>query len=384
MYVSNENATLVDVYFDDIVMTHTKGNVVQYNEYYPFGLQTANSWTRESNTGNNFLANGGTELNTTSNLYDLQYRNYDPVLGRMNQVDPMATKYASLSPYNFSFNDPVIFNDRNGADPLAYWKQLGAAVDKKNNTEQRNTEGFRSTNNNRYMYGVVGDDDLFPKYGSGGNGALKALDNYMSFGSHLAKLRNVVSKFFSSLANSGTKLEASQDALNKFLKSNFGSAYKKYKEIWTFDDLGKHAKGRRIIDGKETDNSGRTTRNGRQIMVYIGETAFESEEKLYLTIGHEFIHVFLMGNGQMDKWYDEFDHNWDIPERLSEFYAYGWTTQAATKLNFKDEQGRLYDLGASRTILEMFNPESKFYIPREPFYKELLNANKNGIDLWNR
>jgi len=34
-YVSNENTTLVDVYFDDVVMTHTKGNVVQYNEYYP-------------------------------------------------------------------------------------------------------------------------------------------------------------------------------------------------------------------------------------------------------------------------------------------------------------------------------------------------------------
>lgn len=118
MYVSNESATLVDVYFDDVTMTHTKNNIVQYNEYYPFGMQTANSWTRENTLGNNFLANGGTELNTTSNLYDLEYRNYDPVLGRMNQVDPMASKYASLTPYNFSFNDPVTFNDPNGADPL--------------------------------------------------------------------------------------------------------------------------------------------------------------------------------------------------------------------------------------------------------------------------
>jgi len=92
-------------------------NVIQYNEYYPFGLQTANSWTRENVTGNNFLGNGGTELNTTSNLYDLDYRNYDPILGRMNGVDPMATKYASLTPYNFSFNDPVTFNDPSGADP---------------------------------------------------------------------------------------------------------------------------------------------------------------------------------------------------------------------------------------------------------------------------
>ncbi len=51
---------------DDITMTHTKSNDIQYNvyppkrqrrgEYYPFGMQTANSWTRENATGNNFLA----------------------------------------------------------------------------------------------------------------------------------------------------------------------------------------------------------------------------------------------------------------------------------------------------------------------------------------
>jgi RHS repeat-associated protein len=116
---ADENATLADVYFDDVTMTHTKGNVIQYNEYYPFGMQTANSWTRENTTGNNFLANGGTELNTTSNLYDLAYRHYDPVLGRMNGVDPMAVAYGSVLPYNYSFNDPVSLNDPSGADPYA-------------------------------------------------------------------------------------------------------------------------------------------------------------------------------------------------------------------------------------------------------------------------
>jgi len=103
-------------------MSFTPGNIIQYSENYPFlpiaiRMQTANSWTRENTTGNNFLGNGGTELNTTSNLYDLAYRNYDPILGRMNQIDPMATKYASLTPYNFSFNDPVTFTDPSGADP---------------------------------------------------------------------------------------------------------------------------------------------------------------------------------------------------------------------------------------------------------------------------
>jgi len=78
---------------NDVTMTLTPNNVIQYNacpteakrrrEYYPFvpiaiGMQTANSWTRDTATKNNFLGNGGTELNTTSQLYDLEYRNYDP------------------------------------------------------------------------------------------------------------------------------------------------------------------------------------------------------------------------------------------------------------------------------------------------------------------
>ncbi len=117
VYVSNENSTLVEVYFDDVVVTQTKTNLIQGNEYYPFGMQTANSWTREAVTGNNYLANGGTELNTTTQLYDLDFRNYDPALGRMYGVDPVAAKYASLTPYNYSFNNPTAFSDVSGADP---------------------------------------------------------------------------------------------------------------------------------------------------------------------------------------------------------------------------------------------------------------------------
>jgi RHS repeat-associated protein len=87
-------------------------------DYYPFGLQTANSWTRENTTTNNFLYNGGTELNTTTSVYDLHYRNYDPALGRMNQVDPLASKYAGQTPYNYAFNSPTVMNDPLGDESV--------------------------------------------------------------------------------------------------------------------------------------------------------------------------------------------------------------------------------------------------------------------------
>ncbi len=117
VYLSYEDQSNNYVYFDDFKVTHTKGNVIQSNEYYPFGMQTASSWTRDNVTGNNFLGNGGTELNTTSQVYDLDYRNYDPILGRMNQTDPLADQFSSLSPYHYSYNNPVGFNDPSGALP---------------------------------------------------------------------------------------------------------------------------------------------------------------------------------------------------------------------------------------------------------------------------
>jgi hypothetical protein len=89
----------------------------------------------------------------------------------MNGVDPMATKYASLSPYNYSFNDPVTFSDVSGADPLDYWIKVRGWVERNNYNQQ----GFRGSD--RYRLGIQGDDDLmygssFPRYGPGGINSL--------------------------------------------------------------------------------------------------------------------------------------------------------------------------------------------------------------------
>jgi RHS repeat-associated protein len=121
--VSNEQQYQRDMYFDDVTMSYTPSAIIQGNEYYPFGLQTANSWTRDGSS-NNYLANGSTEFNPTSSVYDLDFRNYDPVLGRLNQVDPLATNDVSLSPYHYSFNNPVRFIDPSGA-----WGDNGEVAD---------------------------------------------------------------------------------------------------------------------------------------------------------------------------------------------------------------------------------------------------------------
>ncbi|HEY9047597.1 MAG TPA: DUF6443 domain-containing protein [Ohtaekwangia sp.] len=101
------------VYFDDFTVTHTKTSVIQYNEYYPFGLQTADSWTRD-NSSNNFLYNEGSELNQTSGFYDLPFRNYDASLGRFFQVDPLSYQDNATSPFAYAGNNPVVFTDPSG------------------------------------------------------------------------------------------------------------------------------------------------------------------------------------------------------------------------------------------------------------------------------
>jgi RHS repeat-associated protein len=113
LYISNENPSVVDVYFDDVKMSLKATQVIQSTEYYPFGMQTQNSWTRPG-ASNNYLYNESSELNTTSGLYDLPYRNYDPSLGRFFQIDPMAAEDHSVSPYVFGRNNPISNTDPSG------------------------------------------------------------------------------------------------------------------------------------------------------------------------------------------------------------------------------------------------------------------------------
>ncbi|MCO5272717.1 MAG: hypothetical protein M9954_13750 [Cyclobacteriaceae bacterium] len=69
-------------------MTYTKSQVVQSNNYYAFGLQTSQSWTRMDTKPNQYLYNAGSELNVATSNYDMMFRSYDPAIGRMSGVDP--------------------------------------------------------------------------------------------------------------------------------------------------------------------------------------------------------------------------------------------------------------------------------------------------------
>ncbi|MEP2512455.1 MAG: DUF6443 domain-containing protein, partial [Reichenbachiella sp.] len=126
LYVSNESTNNAEVYFDDFKVTHTESKVVQSNDFYPFGLN-AESFSRTSNIPNKFLYNAGAELNETSGNYETFYRHYDPVLGRFNAIDPLASQFVSWTPYHYGYSNPITFNDPLGdkAAPTYEWAPSG-------------------------------------------------------------------------------------------------------------------------------------------------------------------------------------------------------------------------------------------------------------------
>ena len=51
VYLSNENGTPVEVFFDDFKVNHFPSDIVQKDDYYPFGM-TFNSYNRENKLEN--------------------------------------------------------------------------------------------------------------------------------------------------------------------------------------------------------------------------------------------------------------------------------------------------------------------------------------------
>jgi RHS repeat-associated protein len=116
IWLSNENPTPVEVYFDDFKVTQVKSPVIQQDDYYAFGL-VAESYSRENSLPNQYKYNS-MELQDELNLgwYDYIARQYDPAIGRFLSVDPHADNSRRWSPYSYAYNNPIRFIDPDGMD----------------------------------------------------------------------------------------------------------------------------------------------------------------------------------------------------------------------------------------------------------------------------
>jgi RHS repeat-associated protein len=74
-----------------------------------------------------------TKTEGTGNSYDFGARMYDPRVGRWLAKDPLSGKFPDISPYSFSFNDPIIFKDPDGKAPKSTCYLAGRIIKQNNN-----------------------------------------------------------------------------------------------------------------------------------------------------------------------------------------------------------------------------------------------------------
>ncbi|MEL7146298.1 MAG: DUF6443 domain-containing protein, partial [Bacteroidota bacterium] len=120
IHLIEDDALLTDYNFDlkdhlgnSRVTLDERGNVIQRDDYYPFGL-TFNSW--HVSPKNDYLYNGK-EYEEKAKWYEYESRFHDAAIGRFSTIDPLAEEFVFQSPYVYAANNPVRFIDFRGEKP---------------------------------------------------------------------------------------------------------------------------------------------------------------------------------------------------------------------------------------------------------------------------
>ncbi len=154
-----------------------KGVVQQVTNYYPFGAPYADASASKGADVQPYKYNGKElDLMHGLNTYDYGARQYNPVTGRWDRMDPLCEKYYSISPYAYCANNPVKFIDPDGRKIRpAYVTQLSnrghpAGYERTSSTRLINamTEIGRTTVGNRFIASFL--EKGARQYGVTGNG----------------------------------------------------------------------------------------------------------------------------------------------------------------------------------------------------------------------
>ncbi|RAV99685.1 hypothetical protein DQQ10_18840 [Pseudochryseolinea flava] len=111
VHVSNESPS-TRVWMDDIKITYGMSPIVQFEDYYPFGLSQSETAMQHGD-----CEYEGMTTTKGTGLKDLGFRQYDAALGRFHSVDPLAELQIDQSTYQYVANNPVNQIDLLGLEP---------------------------------------------------------------------------------------------------------------------------------------------------------------------------------------------------------------------------------------------------------------------------
>ncbi|MBX9778814.1 MAG: hypothetical protein K2X26_00605 [Chitinophagaceae bacterium] len=151
IYVSNATQN-VDVFFDNLQVTHNRGPLTEETHYYPFGLtingissKAAGSLENKKKYNGNEIQAGEFSDGASLNTMDFNARFYEQQLGRFWQIDPVIKE--NESPYAWNTNNPSLFADPDGKDSV----QRAKALEKAQEYLDKKKEG------NQYLMGAKGE-----------------------------------------------------------------------------------------------------------------------------------------------------------------------------------------------------------------------------------